>query len=325
MMFVHKKLKICVLGGTGFVGQHLVSRLASDGHTVRVLTRHRERHRSLLVLPTVEVVSTNVHDESELKKQSAGMDAVINLVGILNETGRKGKGFQHTHVGLTQKVVQACEYNRITRLLHMSALNATADNRKKTSHYLHSKGQAEELVHSVKGINVTSFCPSVIFGPGDSFFNRFYGLLKTIPFVFPLACPKARFAPIYVEDVVEVFVKSLQDTRTFGQRYELCGPKQYSLKELVNYTASFIPFKRRIIGLGPSLSKLQAMLMEFAPGKPFSCDNYQSLQIDSVCKGPFPGIFDIKPRSIEEIVPLYLSTCQQRQQYQRFRSYSRRD
>lgn len=323
-MLIYETLNICVLGGTGFIGQHLVNRLARDGHNIRVLTRHRERHRSLLVLPTVELIQTDVHNENELKQQFAGQDVIINLVGILNESGNKGKGFQRAHVQLTQKVVQACEQNKISRLLHMSALNATADPRQKVSHYLHSKGQAEELAHVIQGLDVTSFRPSVIFGPGDSFFNRFYQLLKLTPFVFPLACPKARFAPIYVGDVVEAFVHSLHDSRTYGQRYDLCGPKSYSLKELVNYTASFIPYKRRIIGLGSTLSKLQALMLEFAPGKPFSRDNYKSLQIDSICKDDFPAIFQIKPRGIEEIVPQYLAKCRQREQYQDYRSQARR-
>ncbi|MDH5180625.1 MAG: complex I NDUFA9 subunit family protein [Gammaproteobacteria bacterium] len=320
-----KKLNICVLGGTGFVGRHLTAKLCSDGHHVRILTRHRERHRALLVLPTVQLVQADIQNESELAKHFAGQDVVINLVGILNEPGRKGKGFQQAHVELTQKVVQACEKNRVTRLLHMSALNATADPQAGTSHYLHSKGQAEELVHVIKGMNVTSFRPSVIFGPGDSFFNRFYSLLKNIPFFFPLACANAKFAPVYVGDVVEAFVHSLHDARTYGKRYDLCGPKVYTLKELVNYAGCFLPFKRRVIALGTGLSKLQAMLLEFAPGKPFTRDNFKSMQTDSVCKGPFPAIFGIKPHSVEEIVPQYLSDCQQRGRYPIYRCHSRRD
>mgnify|MGYP001117858752 CR=1 FL=1 len=139
-----KTYNICVLGGTGFVGKHLISRLAAEGHQVRVLTRHRERHRDLLVLPTVSLISANIHNQNELSKNFAGQDVVINLVGILNESDHKGRGFQKAHVQLAQKVVQACESNKISRLLHMSALNANA--KKKISHYLLSKGQAEDLV-----------------------------------------------------------------------------------------------------------------------------------------------------------------------------------
>lgn len=320
-----KKYKICVLGGTGFVGKHLLSRLAKEGHHIRVLTRQREQHRELLVLPTVSLIQADIHNESVLKKHFAGQDVIINLVGILNESGHKGKGFQKAHVQLTQKVVQACEANKVKRLLHMSALNASA--KKKISHYLLSKGQAEDLIHIVKTLDVTSFRPSVIFGPGDSFINRFYQLLKLTPFAMPLACPDARFAPIYVGDVVEAFRQSLHNPATIGQRYDLCGPKEYSLRELVQYTASFLPYHRAVLGLPPWISKLQACLLEYFPGKPFSLDNYNSLKMDSVCKGSFPSAFALKPRTLEEIVPNYLCSQSQRSQYshhrRRAQQYSR--
>lgn len=168
---------------------------------------------------------------------------------------------------------------------------------------------------------MTSFRPSVIFGPDDSFFNRFYKLLCITP-LMPLACPDARFAPVYVGDVVEAFVHSLHDARTIGQSYELCGPRVYTLKELVQFTAGFIPAKRTVVGLPPLLSKLQAYIMEYMPGKPFSCDNYNSLQVDSICQAPFPGIFTIQPRSIEEIVPQYLAKQGQREHYAEYRRHA---
>ncbi len=311
-----KKYKICVLGGTGFVGKHLVSRLAGEGHQVRVLARHRERHRDLLVLPTVELIQANIHNDAVLKKYFAGQDVIINLVGILNETCHSGKGFQKAHVQLVQKIVQACEANNVRRLLHMSALNA--NSKKKISHYLMSKGQAEDLAHIIDTLQVTSFRPSVIFGPGDSFFNRFFNLLRFTP-IMPLACPQARFAPVYVGDVVEAFVYSLHNASTIGQRYDLCGPRDYSLQQLVEFTAGFLTYKRTVIGLPFVLSKWQACIMEYMPGKPFSYDNFQSLQVDSVCQEPFPAIFAIKPRSIEEIVPLYLLRHSQRDRYDTYR------
>ena len=315
-----KKYNICVLGGTGFFGQHLISRLAGEGHQIRVLTRRRERHRELLVLPTVDLIQADIHNESVLKKYFAGQDVIINLVGILNESCHNGKGFQKAHVQLTQKLVQACETNGVSRVLHMSALNATP--KKKISHYLLSKGQAEDLLHVIDTLQATSFRPSVMFGPGDSFFNRFFNVLRFTPFVMPLACPNARLAPVYVGDVVEAFIYCLHNPATIGQRYDLCGPKVYTLKQLVQYTASFLPDKPTIVGLPPALSKLQAYIMEYVPGKPFSVDNFHSLQADSVCDRPFPEIFAIKPHSIEEIVPQYLASESQRDHYQTYRSHA---
>jgi NADH dehydrogenase len=146
----------------------------------------------------------------------------------------------------------------------------------------------------------------VIFGPGDHLFNRFARLLKLSP-VLPLACPQARFAPVFVGDVVQAMRISLEDTHTIGRRYDLCGPRVYTLKELVEYTARVLRLRRRcIVGLGPGLSRLQAAVLAHLPGKAFTHDNYLSLQTDAVCGGAFPAIFGITPAAVETQAPLYL-------------------
>jgi len=297
---------ICLLGGTGFVGHALCARLVERGYRVWVLTRHRERHRDLLVLPTAQVVEGDVHDSAFLRRQFESMDAVINLVGILNEKGRSGKGFARAHADLPEKITQACRQTGVTRLLHMSALHAAHDA---PSHYLRTKAFGEDAVHhaATPDFHVTSFRPSVIFGPGDSFLNRFAKLLRLSPFVFPLACPHARFQPVHVGDVARAFVEALDNHQTFGERYDLCGPKVYSLHELVTYVAQQLGLRTCIIGLNDRLSWLQAVMLEFVPGKPFSLDNYRSLKVDSVCNQGFPGIFGVEPARLEEIAPSYLA------------------
>ncbi len=313
---------LCILGGTGFVGHHLTARLARDGHRIRVLTRRRERHRDLLVLPQLELLDVDVHDPAALKSAVAGSDVVINLIGILNERGHKGKGFERVHVELVRKVIDACRANRIHRLLHMSALGADAGFG--ASHYLRTKGEGENLAHTPHNIHVTSFRPSVIFGSGDSFFNRFAGLLRMAPGVLPLACPNARFAPVHVADVAEAFARSLDNRDTFGRRYDLCGPRVYTLKELVEETARMAGIRRKVIGLSRGLSRLQATVAGRLPGKPFSLDNFHSLQRDSICQGPFPEVFGITPTSVEAVVPGYLGPGGRRSPYDDFRSASRR-
>lgn len=317
--------RVCILGGTGFVGQHIVAQLAKHKHHVKVLTRHRERHRDLLVMPTVVVKEANAHDLDTLKKEFAGYDVVINLVGILNEDSKKELSFQGAHVDLARKVVEACRTNRISRLLHMSALNADAG--RGSSRYLRSKGEAENLVHTNKDVMVTSFRPSVIFGPQDSFLNRFARLLKLTPKLipFPLACPNSRFAPVYVEDIAMAFVNAIDNQATFGKHYDLCGPKAYTLKELVKYTAQLTGHKRLILGLGKDLSKLQAIVFSLAPGKPFTFDNYLSLQQDAVCKGPFPPELGISPMALETIAPTYLAHKHSRQRLHDYRKHSHRE
>lgn len=320
------KHQICVLGGTGFVGDRVVSALAAQGHKVRVLTRHRERHRNLLVLPTVEVFSADVHDSQQLKQYFTDQDTVINLVGILNEKRDNGKGFYHVHVELAQKVLEACQAQGVKRLLHMSALNA--DPASGSSFYLRSKGEAEQRVHAAKGLTVTSFRPSVIFGPDDSFINRFADLLRKMPLLLPLACGQSRFAPVFVGDVAQAFVRSLDNPHTYGQRYNLCGPREYSLQQLVQYTAEVLGLKRKIISLGNFSSRLQANVLEYMPGKPFSRDNYRSLQTPSTCKkgdNPLHDVFGIEATPLEAVVPHYLAHKATRERYMEIRRQAHRD
>lgn len=315
--------QIGILGGSGFVGHHLAARLAKDGHAIRILTRRREHHRDLLVLPTVEVRECNVHDVDALTQAVAGCDVVINLVGILNEKGHNGKGFYRAHVELAQKVVAACHANGIRRLLHMSALGADATHG--ASFYQRTKGEAENIVHASEGLVVTSFRPSIMFGPGDSFFNRFAGLLRTVPLLFPLACSGARFAPVFVGDVVECYARAIDNRATYGKSYSLCGPHEYTLQQLVAFTVKQLGVHRGIIPLPDWLSRLQAGVMEYLPGKPLSRDNYLSMQHPNVCEGEFPAEFGIIPRSIDSEVPRYLAEKHERARYGDFRHMARRN
>jgi uncharacterized protein YbjT (DUF2867 family) len=332
--------KVCVLGGSGFVGIHIVNKLGMAGISVRVLTRVREHAKTVAVLPNVEVVEANIFDPAELNRHFAGMDAVINLVGILNEEkarridnsmARRGD-FQEVHVELPRKIVHACAASGVKRLLHMCALNA---NPSAPSSYLRSKGLGEAIVLAAGmrqgenerghpegsrfidgyGLDVTTFRPSVIFGREDSFINMFAGLLKIAP-VLPLASPEARFQPVFVEDVAQAFVASLSNPATFGQSYNLCGPKAYTLRELVELVGAMTGRRRKIIGLSPRLSYLQAWVMEWLPGKKIMTrDNYYTMQVDSVCSGGFPRIFDVKPSALEAVAPGYLAESSPYQGY----------
>ena len=316
--------RIALLGGAGFVGRSLCNRLAEAGYAQRVLTRNREYNRAdLILLPRLDLVQTDVHDPKRLRQDLAGCDAVINLIGILNEKGNDGAGFMRAHVRLAENLIDACKANGIRRILQLSALNADASNG--ASHYLRSKGRAEDLLHAAgPEFRVTSFRPSVIFGPSDSFFNRFARLLRFTPLCFPLACHNARFAPVYVLDVVEMMARSLKDPDSYDRKYQLCGPKIYTLRELVEYTAKVIGVRRRIIPLNDRLSRLQAAVFDFVPGKPFSTDNYLSAQTDSVCEANDLARYALTPTALESVVPGYLKRRSYRSAYARFRRRSRR-
>lgn len=313
---------ICITGGTGFVGRHLTNRLTQHGYKVRVLTRRRERHRALIVNPDVTLVEADVHDADVLRRQFSGVDVVINLVGILNESG--SVGFRRAHVELPEKTVAAATASGVSRLLHMSALNADAGEQH--SLYLKTKGEGEDLVHAAadKGLVVTSFRPSVIFGAGDSFFNRFASLLKIAGPVFPLACPASRFAPVCVTDVAEAMCRSIDDA-TGGERLDLCGPESFTLAELVEYTRDLLQLRCHIVALNDSLSRMQARVLGLLPGRPFTMDNYYSLQHDSVCAENALPTLGITPTPVAAMVPAYLAGRNARGRYQGLRRHSRRN
>ena len=344
-----KNQTICVLGGAGFVGSQLVSQLAAAGKDVKVLTRRREQSKELILLPTVDVVEADIHDEHVLLREFRGMDAVINLVGILHETtlsrsdlpsARRGD-FQRVHIELPRKVVHACAHAGTHRLLHMSALGAEPTAR---SSYQRSKGIGEALVREASmqhsehenwylngpkfihgyGLDVTIFRPSVIFGRGDSFLSMFASLQKIFP-LLPLAKPNARFQPVYVEDVARAFVDSLDNLASYGQTYDLCGPRVYTLQELVRYVGEVTGHKRSIVPLGERLSYLQAWAMEYKPGKKLMTrDNYYAMGVDNVCESGWPAGLDFEPTALEAVAPGYLRADSPRGRYDGFRGHARR-
>lgn len=289
---------VCVLGGTGFVGRHIVRLLCAQGAAVRVPTRSTDRLRQALTPLPVEVVPADVHDIAQLTRLFSGVGAVINLVGILHEQG--GQTFQRVHVELARKVIEAARIAGVGRLLHMSALNAAPGG---PSAYLRSKGEAEVLVQA-GGLQATIFRPSVIFGAGDSFLNMFAKLAKWAP-IMPLACADAKFQPVWVEDVARVFVHSMGDTASIGQRYNLCGPQVYRLRELVMFAAACRGRHPLIVPLPKPVAYVQAGVMEWLPVKLMTRDNFYSMQQDSVCDCAFP--FGITPARLEDIAPQYLA------------------
>ena len=309
--------RILVLGGSGFVGRYLVSQLSAAGCSVVVPTRRRDRGKHLILLPTVEVVEADVHEQATLERLASGVSAVINLVGILNEA-RRGD-FDRAHIELARKVVDACRSARVARLLHMSALNADP---KGPSRYLTTKGEAEGIVVG-SGLAWTIFRPSVMFGREDAFLNMFASLERVLP-VIALASANARFQPVFVGDVAHAFVHALSDDATHGQRYPLCGPTVYTLGELVAYVGELSGERRPILPLGPALSSLQARVLEWLPGPLMSRDNLASMSKDSVCDGGFPAVFGFAPTALEAVVPAYLSAASAKSRFDALRMHSGR-
>ncbi|MCP5313141.1 MAG: complex I NDUFA9 subunit family protein [Chromatiaceae bacterium] len=290
-----KIANIALIGGSGFVGRHLVRHLRNRGYRCRVITRHAHRHADLRT--AAELVEADPFDRGQLTEALRGCEATIHLVGILNADGER-RSFRRVHVELVENVVAACHAAKVVRLLHMSALNA--DQASGGSQYLRSKGEGENRAHThgKPGIAVTSFRPSVIFGPDDSFLNRFAALLR-IPGPMPLACPGAQLSPVYVGDVAAAFANALEDPATFGKHYELCGPRTYTLAQLVRFVAAQSGTRKVIIGLPDWASRLQAAILQYVPGRPFTPDNYLSLGVPSVCREDGLAALGVTPTSLE--------------------------
>ena len=311
-----KSLKIVVLGGTGFVGRALVHALQAAGHRVDVLSRNRETQRDLGVYENVRTLSTKVYDAADLTRHFFAADAVINLVGVLQNNGFGGKDFERAHVTLTDTVIAAMRKAGVKRLLQMSSLRAGEGD----SHYLRTRGQAEARVKS-SGLDWTLFQPSVIFGPGDGLFSRFAPALKLLP-ILPLARADARFQPVYVKEVAQAFVLALASAQTIGKTYPLVGPKTYTLGELVKYTAKVLGVSRLVLPLPNVIGRLQGLAFDVLPAalKPFSSDNFKSLAIDSVSERNGLTELGIRPTPLELVVPDYIGTSEHQRQLDAYRA-----
>ena len=318
---------VLVVGGSGFIGRHLVAALAAAGIRVTVPSRRRERAKHLILLPTVDVVEADVMAPGVLERLCAGKQAVCNLAGILH--GRRGRGdergrneygpdFARVHVELPQAIVGACRANGVRRLLHVSALGASPGA---PSEYLRSKGIGEQAVLAAEDLDVTVFRPSVVFGPEDLFLNRF-ALFARFLAVIAVPCPAARFQPVYVGDVARALHVALEEPEARGQALDLCGPHSYTMKQLVEFVCAATGRRRLVLGLPDRLSYLQAWMLEHLPGKLMTRDNYRSMQVPNTSDAPFP--FRLQPQSLEAVAPAYLAPSGPRERYPQLRWRARR-
>jgi len=299
--------KVLLLGGSGYIGTYIANRLSQRGIEITIPTRRRERTKALIMQPNVEMPEADIHCEKTLAELVRGQDAVINLVGVLHSRDVQlpySRDFARAHVELPKKIVAACKAAGVRRLVHMSALGA---NSKGPSEYLCSKGDGEALVMAAQGdLDVTVFRPSVIFGLGDSFLSMFASVLRKVPF-FPLGFGQARFQPVWAADVADAFVECLEDHTTYGQAYDLVGPRVYTLRELVDYTKELTRSTATIIPLSEGWAYLQAGLMWLAPQPMMSPDNLRSMQVDSVCDANCNPPANWKPTALEAIAPTYIA------------------
>ena len=305
-----RDLTVVVFGGSGFIGSHLVARLAEEGMRVIVPTRRYESAKHLIFLPRVEVVEADMYDDAALRRLTAGMDAAINLVGLLHSRRGTpyGPEFKRAHVELPRRIVAACAASGVKRYLHMSALGADTNG---PSMYQRSKADGELAARAEESVAATIFRPSVVFGPGDKFLNVFARMQRWLP-VVPLAGAGTNFQPVYVCDVAEAFARALQNPKTRHQVYELGGPLIYTLADLVKLAGRYAGCERPVIELPPALAYLQALLFELLPGTPLiSRDNLDSMKVDNVVDPAIQRLtaatLGIKLTALEAAAPHYLA------------------
>ena len=301
---------VVVIGGTGFIGCHLLNRLAQDGVNTLVPARHYESAKHLTTLPYLDLEVANIHDDATLRRLLKGRNAVINLVGVLHggQGDPYGPGFRRLHVELPRRIAQACADMNVPRYLHMSALGASAQG---ASMYQRSKADGELAARSQPSVAATIFRPSVVFGPGDHFLTTFAALQRRLPAI-PLACAGARFQPVYVDDVAAAFATALREPRTAGATIELAGPGVYTLAELVRLAGRYAGHERHVFTLPDWAAQAQARMFELLPGDPLlSRDNLASMKTDNVLL-PHAGALTaaalgIKLTPLEAIAPHYLA------------------
>lgn len=325
-----KPNEVLVVGGSGFIGRHLVASLAAAGLDVTVPSRRRERAKHLILLPTVDVVQADIMAPGALERLCAGKRAVYNLVGVLHSRrGRRdqrgpndyGPDFARFHVELPQAIVAACRNTGVRRLIHVGALGASPSG---PSEYLRSKGIGEQAVLAAEDLDVTVLRPSVVFGPEDRFLNQFACMARFLP-IMAVPCPEAAFQPVYVGDVARALHFALDEPEARGKTFELCGPRVYKLKQLVELVCALTGRRRLVLGLPDRLSYLQAWMLEHLPGKLMTRDNYRSMRVPNTCDAPFP--FRLQPQALEAVAPAYLASgaaLRPRERYPQLRWRARR-
>ncbi len=300
--------QITIFGATGFIGRHVVRRLAKTNAVIRVPTRDAEK--ALLLKPMGNIgqivpISCSVRSDGSVANAIGNSDVVINLTGILFERGRNN--FQAVHVEAAARIARLAKDHGAKRLVHISALGADAASK---SEYARSKAAGEKAVGAFFP-NATILRPSIVFGPKDNFFNMFATLAKYLPFLPLIGGGVTKFQPVYVGDVAQAVENALEKMETAGAVFELGGPQVYSFRELLETMMDVTGRHRRFINMPWPIAKLHAALHEMLPlPRPLiTRDQVELLKTDNVIRdGRAKTLRDlgIAPTALELILPTYL-------------------
>jgi uncharacterized protein YbjT (DUF2867 family) len=297
---------ITVFGGTGFIGRHLVRRLAARGARVLVTSRNPSRGGHLQPMGRVGqivVERVDLASDQALARALAGASGVVNLIGMLHETRRRR--FEEVHGALPGRIARAAADAGIERMVQLSAIGADPDS---ASAYARSKAEGERRVREALPSAVI-VRPSIVIGPEDSFFNRFAEMARWLPALPLIGGGKTLFQPVYVGDVADAIVAGLQRPDAAGQTYELGGPQVYSFAELMRYMLDVLGRRRLLVPVSFGMAALKARFFELLPVPPLTRDQVELLKTDNVVADGAKGLADLglAPTPIELIVPEYLA------------------
>jgi NADH dehydrogenase len=300
-----KQHRVAILGGAGFIGRYVVKRLAERGDVLTVGGRNAAYAKYLKLkgdVGQVGLVNVSIDDESMLPAFVANADTVINLVGILAESGSQRFDIVH-HIGPAHLARVAREAG-VERFIQMSAIGAEP---RSTSAYARSKAAGEAAVRDAFP-TATILRPSVVFGPEDDFFNRLAGMAMFFPVLPLIGGGETRFQPVYVGDVADAVVRCIDDSATAGRTYELGGPRVYSMRALMELLLGELHRKRLLLDVPFGLASLQARFLSLLPNAPLTPDQVEMLKSDNIVAPSAMGLAElgIEPTAVEAILPTYL-------------------
>lgn len=300
-----KSRLVTVIGGSGFIGRYVVEKLAARGDVIRVAVRRPHEAQFLKPLGDlgqIEILATNIKNEASLKRVVKDADCVINLVGVLYESG--GQTFdavQHEGAGMAARL--AAEAG-VKTFVQMSALGADASS---PSVYARSKAAGEAAVLEAFP-TATILRPSVVFGPEDGFYNRFASLAAKLPFL-PFPGLNTKFQPVYVRDVAEAIVRvSLGGKGVEGQTFSLGGPQVKTLRALLDEMMDYTGVRRPMFNVPMGLAMMKATFLGLLPNPPLTRDQVKLLGSDNVVPDGAKGMKElgITPTRISAVLPLYM-------------------
>ncbi len=326
-------IRATVFGGSGFIGRHIVKRLADQGAVVRVAVRDPEAALSLKPMGTVgQIVPVHgdIRDAKAVAAAVEGAAVVVNAVSLYRESRRVKYG--DIHVQGAANVATAAAEHGADRLIHLSGLGATVES---DSEYVQSRGFGDNAV--AEAFPRASFLkPGAVFGAGDHLFTplacfaRYFWVMPLFGFQIPklelgkIPFPeggKTRLQPVYVGDVADAAIAALGNAKTAGQTFELGGPRVYTYRELMELLLATVERKRLLVPLPFWYAKLLAAMTEWIPGAPLTRDMVKMLREDNVVGARAKGFKDLRqtPTALETVLPTYMDIYRRGDRWQQAR------